>query len=79
MRKIIAGITVNAYESRAQCERSGTNPASDGKYTGLRKSTRAGVIKGTSHEGEAPEGKSDSGGIWRPLRGDEKIYSSYAW
>ena len=30
-------------------------------------------------EGAAPERKSDSGGIWRPLRGDEKMYSSYAW
>jgi hypothetical protein len=78
MRRIIAGLTVNAYESRASCERSGSNPASSARYTGLRKSARAGVIMGRSHEGGAPEENRIAEEYAGRLLGDEKMYSSYA-
>lgn len=53
MRRIIAGITVNAYESRAQCERSGSNPAAREKYR--FEEERNGRRDYGEQEGAAPE------------------------
>ena len=53
MRRIIAGITVNAYESRAQCERSGSIRQRREKYR--FEEERNGRRDYGEQEGAAPE------------------------